>query len=133
MNDDSLIDICSYNAGNRARKYLPGNRKFPDYEEIRLRVACNQMRTASPFWHAQMRDTYFLESGVRRKCDVFAGSGFFHFTRKMNSLIPDVIKKAQTGVGCIHVTASRCNYGQQVGLGNDETCVRGAGRAGDWL
>ncbi|KLU58088.1 hypothetical protein EL84_01825 [Paenibacillus sp. VT-400] len=63
MNEDSLIDICSYNAGNRARKYLPGNRKFPDYEEIRLRVACNQMRTASPLLACPNEGYVFL--GVR--------------------------------------------------------------------
>ncbi len=43
------------------------------------------MRTASPLWHAQMRDTYFLESGVRRKCDVFAGSGLFRFVTHIGS------------------------------------------------
>ena len=37
----------------------------------------NMDADSKPLWHAQMRDTYFLESGVRRKCDVFAGSGFF--------------------------------------------------------
>jgi len=31
----------------------------------------------APFWYAQMLAAYFLESGVRRKCDVFAGSGLF--------------------------------------------------------